>query len=88
MNNELTAKNTTHNLRCAHVMCGNRQEYDMDCHILKEMKDKARAKVLVFGDRFWRGIYPVGKVRYVDKRRVRRKPLPKKDSFVDPKELK
>jgi len=52
-----------------------RYEYGMDCHILKEMKDGKRVKVLVFGNRYWRGIYPVGRIRYVDKRRVRKKGL-------------
>lgn len=63
---KLTFVNATHHLHCAHAIGRNRNEYTMRCHVLKEMKDR-RLKVLVFGDRYWKGTEHISKIRYVSR---------------------
>ena len=66
---ELTAANATHQLICQHV-CRWTKTYAMPCHVLKAMPGD-RVKVLVFGERHWRGREHIQRVRYVEAGRVR-----------------
>lgn len=65
---EASAVNAPYRLVCQHV-CRWRKTYTMPCHILKAMPD-GRLKVLVFGDRYWKGREHVQRVRYVEASRV------------------
>jgi len=67
--NKLTAKNTTHLLSCAHAIANHRREYKMRCHILKDMGD-GRVKILVFGERDWKGKEHISHIRYIEKWRI------------------
>lgn len=70
---ELTAANATHELACSHC-CRWEKFYLMPCHVLKTMSD-GRMKVLVFGQRNWKGRDHISRVRYVEAHRVHpRKP--------------
>lgn len=62
-------KDCTHRLSCRHAVGRNGKNYYMDCIPLKEMPD-GRLKVLVFGDRYWKGHDDKKKVRYVESYRV------------------
>lgn len=68
-----TSANATHRLRCAHVIGCNDRTYFMRCHVLKAMPD-GRLKLLVFGERNWKGRDHVHRIRYVEADRV--SPLP------------
>lgn len=77
--NELTYENATHLLQCAHqvgwrkgMIPNARREYTMRCHILKDMGD-GRIKILVFGERNWKGKEHISHVRYVPKSRLTRR---------------
>ena len=59
----------THKLLCRHVIGRNSISYHMKCIPLGKMAD-GRMKVLVFGDRYWKGRDEIQKVRYVDAHRV------------------
>ena len=63
-------KDATHNLSCRHSQ-NSRQHYDywMDCIVLKEMPND-RVKIVVFGERYWKGRDFKTRIRYVDKSRV------------------
>lgn len=65
---KMTAANATHELACSHC-CRWEKFYMMPCHVLKEMPGD-RLKVLVFGERNWKGRDHISRVRYVDKHRV------------------
>jgi hypothetical protein len=65
-----TSKNATHLLKCAHAIGTSKFDYTMRCHILKNMKD-GRVKILVFGDRYWKGRENIKRVRYVPKWRIK-----------------
>ncbi|RMV34042.1 hypothetical protein ALP12_200207 [Pseudomonas savastanoi pv. phaseolicola] len=65
---EPTAANAPHRLICQHV-CRWTKTYTMPCHVLNAMPD-GRLKVLVFGDRYWKGREHVQRVRYVEAGRV------------------
>ena len=69
----LERKDATHKLSCRHAV-NSRSGYDyyMDCIILKEMPND-RLKILVFGERNWKGKDHIKKIRYVDNWRVREK---------------
>lgn len=41
----------------------------MRCHILKTMDD-GRIKILVFGERYWKGKEHISQIRYVSKWRI------------------
>jgi len=71
---EHTAVNATHLLVCTHV-CRWSKTYMMPCHILKAMPD-GRLKLLVFGERNWKGREHISRVRYVEAWRVKIKPAP------------
>lgn len=66
---ERTSANATHHLICKHV-CNWDKTYAMRCHVLKSMPD-GRLKVLVFGERNWKGMEHKSRVRYVEPGRVR-----------------
>lgn len=76
--NELNYENATHLLSCAHQMGwrngkpNGRREYSMRCHIMKDMGD-GRCKILVFGERDWKGKEHISHVRYVLKSRLTRR---------------
>lgn len=65
---EMTAANATHELACTHC-CRWEKHYMMPCHILKQMPGD-RLKVLVFGERNWKGRDHISRVRYVEAHRV------------------
>lgn len=62
--NELTYDNATHLIDCAHAIGRNRREYQMRCHVLGKTKS-GKVKVLVFGDRDWKGSDRLSRIRYV-----------------------
>ena len=66
---EYKRKDATHNLACSHCISPNRMEYYMDCIVLKDMPNN-RLKILVFGDRYWKGHDDKKRVKYVDSYRV------------------
>ncbi len=72
MTTELTAANATHRLICRHVLRWTKV-YGMRCHVLKTMPGD-RLKVLVFGERNWKGREHISRIRYVEASRV--EPLP------------
>lgn len=72
---EKTSENATHHLICYHV-CRWRKKYAMRCHVLKAMPD-GRLKVLVFGDRNWKGREDKSRTRYVEAGRVQAIPAEK-----------
>ena len=64
-------KDVTHKLSCRHACnSGSGFDYLMECLILKDMPND-RLKILVFGERYWRGYDRKKRVRYVDKSRVK-----------------
>ena len=65
----LSAENATHFLECSHCIGHSKQEYYMRCHVLKVMGSD-RLKVLVFGERNWKGREHIKHIRYVDSNRV------------------
>lgn len=67
---DFTYENSTHLLLCAHQIGHNRREYTMRCHILKKMP-AGRYKVLVFGNRYWKGRINTRRIRYVPAWRLR-----------------
>lgn len=69
MTDKLTSKNATHLLSCAHAIGRSRMEYTMRCHVLKDMGND-RVKILVFGDRNWKGKEHISQIRYVAKWRI------------------
>ena len=75
---KLERKDATHLLSCRHSQ-NSRQHYDyyMDCIIIKEMPGQ-RLKILVFGERYWKGHDNKQRIRYVDKSRVTEKELKEK----------
>ncbi len=62
-------KDCTHKLKCRHAIGLHGMNYTMDCIPLKEMPD-GRLKVLVFGERYWKGHDEKKRIRYVDSHRV------------------
>ena len=54
-------------LKCAHQIGRNRQEYLMECDVLKRMPN-GRLKIRVYGDRFWKR--DKQRIRYVESTRV------------------
>lgn len=70
MSEAMTADNATHLLHCTHAFSSKAAEhYTMPCHVLKTMRD-GRYKVLVFGERNWKGTSGKSRVRYVQANRV------------------
>ncbi|MBA7552585.1 hypothetical protein ES705_45154 [subsurface metagenome] len=68
---EISIKNATHKLSCRHAFNSRSGlDYLMECLILKEMPNN-RLKILVFGERYWRGYDHKKRIRYVDKFRVK-----------------
>ena len=55
----------THNLHCTHCQGRSVKYYKMKCVLLGTTKS-GKAKVLVFGERNWRGREHIKRVRYVD----------------------
>ncbi|WP_326430349.1 hypothetical protein VQ574_21740 (plasmid) [Stutzerimonas frequens] len=66
---EKTSANATHLLICRHV-CRWTKTYGMRCHVLKVMPNE-RLKLLVFGERNWKGREHISRVRYVEASRVK-----------------
>ena len=70
---KLQRKDATHNLECCHCVSPRScYDYSMDCIILKEMLDN-RLKILVFGDRYWKGYDDKKRIRYVHRSKVKEK---------------
>lgn len=70
--NKFKRKDATHLLECRHAIGRSGRDYVMDCIILKEMPN-GRLKILVFGERYWKGHDDKKRIRYVDSYRVREK---------------
>lgn len=68
---QYTAENATHLLDCAHAIGRNRREYQMRCHVLGKTKS-GKVKVLVFGDRDWKGSEHLSRIRYVLPYRIKK----------------
>lgn len=64
-----THSDATHLLSCRHCVGSNCRDYYMRCLFVKDMGD-GRAKVIVFGDRYWQNTEHVRRVRYVPKWRL------------------
>ena len=69
---ELERKDAMHLLECRHAIGTHGYDYYMDCVILKEMPNN-KLKILVFGERSWKGHDEKKRIRYVDSYRVREK---------------
>lgn len=54
----------THYLKCVHAIGRNRYNYYMFCIPLGRCKS-GKIKVVVFGDRYWKGRRHIKKIRYV-----------------------
>lgn len=59
----------THYLKCSHCIGRSRRHYLMKCMVIKPTKS-GLLKVLVFGERDWRGKEHIKKIRYVPEWRV------------------
>lgn len=69
MTNLRKPEEATHHLQCSHCQGRSVNYYKMRCILLGKTK-AGKAKVLVFGERNWRGRDHVQKVRYVDEDRL------------------
>ena len=67
---EKTYDNATHLLSCRHVQGSYSCDYTMRCHVLKNMPNSNRVKILVFGNRFWAGKQHISRIRYVNRTRL------------------
>ncbi len=65
----LKIKDATHYLCCRHVIGRNVREYGMKCIILDKIS-RGRLKILVFGERYWKGHNDKKQIRYVYSERV------------------
>ena len=63
-------KDATHKLSCSHNISRNCYDYFMDCIVLGKTKS-GKLKILVFGDRYWKGHDDKKQIRYVDSYRVK-----------------
>ena len=67
----LTIKDATHKLKCRHAQNSRvGRDYWMECIVLRELPNN-RVKLLVFGERYWKGRDHIKYIRYVDKNRIR-----------------
>ena len=64
-----TIKDATHYLQCAHQIGHGRTDYVMSCIPLNTVPS-GRIKVLVFGERYWKGYDDKKSIRYVSKSRI------------------
>jgi len=71
MTKEYKRKDCTHVLSCTHCIGRNYLTYTMDCIPLKEMNN-GRIKIVVFGDRYWKGNLEKNRIRYVESWRVKK----------------
>lgn len=62
-------KDCMYKLSCRHAIGTHGKNYTMDCIPLKEMPD-GRLKILVFGNRYWKGHDNKKQIRYVKSYRV------------------
>ena len=69
--NKYTIKDATHLLKCCHAINPNRIYYVMNCIVLKKTK-AGKLKVLVFGDRYWKGHEDKKQIRYVNEFKVKK----------------
>lgn len=64
------AKDADHTLMCTHAYNSkSKHYYEMDCIKIKDMPNH-RAKIVVFGARFWKDTDHIKRVRYVSKSRI------------------
>lgn len=68
-NKPSSVKDATHYLCCRHVIGRNIREYGMKCIVLEKMS-RNRLKILVFGERYWKGHDDKKQIRYVYNYRV------------------
>ncbi len=66
---ELTIADATHHLHCRHAIARSVTHYTMKCIPIGVMSDR-RLKLLVFGERNWKGFDDKQSYRYVDMLRV------------------
>ena len=69
--NTENSRRAEHFIRCSHCLGSVRIPYTMKCVPLKIMPDKARVKICVFGNRYWRTGSERKRIRYVLIYRVR-----------------
>jgi len=72
-------KNATHNLFCRHAVGTHGRDYCMDCIILGKTKN-GKIKIVVFGERNWKGHDDKKRIRYVDNYRISEKKKRKEES--------
>ena len=59
----------THYIICNHCQGGNDHEYRMECLLLKITKN-GKAKILLFGERYWKNREHKRTVKYIDRSRL------------------
>ena len=57
-------QHSTHYLKCKHCIGKNKYNYLMKCLILKTVKS-GKLKIIVFGNRYWKGYADLKRIRYV-----------------------
>lgn len=57
-------EDSTHLLNCSHCVGQNCKYYTMKCIVLKEINN-SRLKIVVFGERNWKGYENKKRIRYV-----------------------
>lgn len=66
---DVTAGEATHKLICSHCIGRSTRYYYMDCIPVKAMKN-GKVKIIVFGDRYWKGKGGIKRYRYVERNRI------------------
>ena len=67
----LNIEDATHKLKCRHAQNSRvGLDYWMECIVLRELPNN-RVKLLVFGERYWKGRDHIKHIRYVNKDRIR-----------------
>ena len=62
---QIEERDATHWILCVHC-CGNRvKSYKMKCVLLSEL-NQGKARIIVFGDRYWKDTNHKKRIRYVD----------------------
>lgn len=69
----LTILDATHLLMCKHCIGTNCMAYDMHCIPISKTK-AGKIKILVFGERNWKGKDHIKNIRYVNPSKVIKKP--------------
>lgn len=64
-----TIDDATHLLECRHAIGKNGYDYYMKCLVLGTTKSN-KTKILVFGNRYWKGAEHTKRIRYVETRKL------------------